>query len=266
MKEIHLGGHDEQTDDTGAPLADRCAWLAPSPDDVWSLYADVIGETGPLPTLIEWDNDVPDWPVLADEARAAARILQRNAAQGGLTCSPRSNPNLRRRCSIRTSRSRTMSRLIPRAGPPNVLPSIATMSWPASSMHLQAKFPATERIVGEDFFAAMARVFVTAHPPRSKILHTYGDDFGDFIAAFEPAAELPYLADVARLEAARTRAYHAADADPLTAAAFRTSRSGPAIGSMRLTLHPSLQIVCSRHPVVTIWSMNAGELPLRPHR
>ena len=44
---------------------------------------------------------------------------------------------------------------------------------------------------------------------------TYGDDFADFIAAFEPAPELPYLADVARLEAARTRAYHAADAAPL---------------------------------------------------
>ena len=128
---------------------------------------------------------------------------------------------------------------------------------------LQAKFPATERIVGEEFFAAMARVFVTAHPPRSKILHTYGDDFADFIAAFEPAAELPYLADVVRLEAARTRAYHAADADPLAAAAFQHA-DPDRVGSMRPTLHPSLQIVCSRHPVVTIWSMNAGDLPLGP--
>ena len=126
---------------------------------------------------------------------------------------------------------------------------------------LRAKFPATERIVGEEFFAAMARVFVTAHPPRSKILHAYGDGLPEFIAAFEPAAELPYLADVVRLEAARTRAYHAADADPLAAAAFQQA-DPDRVGSMRLTLHPSLQIVCSRHPVVTIWSMNAGELPL----
>ena len=70
---------------------------------------------------------------------------------------------------------------------------------------LRAKFPATERIVGEDFFAAMARIFVATHPPRSKILHTYGDDFGGFIATFEPAAGIPYLADITRLEAARTR-------------------------------------------------------------
>jgi hypothetical protein len=128
---------------------------------------------------------------------------------------------------------------------------------------LRTKFPATERIVGEEFFGAMARVFVMAHPPRSKILHTYGEDFGDFIAGFGPAAELAYLADVARLEAARTRAYHAADATALTAADF--SEVAPdAIGSLRLTLHPSLEILRSRHPVVTIWSMNSGEAELAP--
>lgn len=128
---------------------------------------------------------------------------------------------------------------------------------------LRTKFPATERIVGEEFFGAMARVFVMAHPPRSKILHTYGDDFGDFIAAFEPASELVYLPDVARLEAARTRAYHAADATALNAADFG-GIAPEAIGSLQVTLHPSLQIQRSRHPVVTIWSMNAGEAELAP--
>jgi hypothetical protein len=105
----------------------------------------------------------------------------------------------------------------------------------------------------------MARVFVSAHPPRSKILHNYGDDFGDFIAAFAPAGGLPYLADVARLEAARTRAYHAADAAPLGAADF-SALDPKTIGTLRLSLHPSLQIVRSPYPVVTIWAMNAGDL------
>ncbi len=128
---------------------------------------------------------------------------------------------------------------------------------------LRAKFPATDRIVGEEFFRAMARVFVTVHPPRSKILHIYGDDFGAFIEAFEPAAEMPYLGDVARLEAARTRAYHAADAMPLAAQDF--ARLDPAsLGGLRLMLHPSLEILRSLHPVVTIWSMNAGEIEPGP--
>lgn len=128
---------------------------------------------------------------------------------------------------------------------------------------LRAKFPATERIVGADFFAAMAHVFVTAHPPRSKILYTYGDDFGDFIAAFEPASAVPYLADVARLEAARTRAYHAADAEPLAHDAF-ANIAPQSIGVLRLMLHPSLQIVRSHHLMVTIWAMNTGEMELGP--
>jgi uncharacterized protein (UPF0276 family) len=74
VKEIHLAGHDVTTDDAGAPLlidAHGC----PVADPVWRLYADVIARTGPLPTLIEWDNDVPDWPTLRAEAEAAQSIL-----------------------------------------------------------------------------------------------------------------------------------------------------------------------------------------------
>jgi uncharacterized protein (UPF0276 family) len=79
VKEIHLGGHDEQTDDEGAPLLID-AHGSPVADPVWTLYAHVIGKTGALPSLIEWDNDVPEWPVLADEAHAADGILRAAAA------------------------------------------------------------------------------------------------------------------------------------------------------------------------------------------
>jgi hypothetical protein len=88
---------------------------------------------------------------------------------------------------------------------------------------------------------------------------TYGDGFADFIAAFPPAAELPYLADVARIEAARTRAYHAADAAPVAAEAF-AALTPEALAGARLILHPSVAIVRSPHPAVTIWAMNAGEV------
>ena len=72
--ELHLGGHEEQADEHGAPLLiDNHA--APVVDPVWRLYADVIARLGPAPTLIEWDNDVPDWPVLAAEAARATEIL-----------------------------------------------------------------------------------------------------------------------------------------------------------------------------------------------
>jgi uncharacterized protein (UPF0276 family) len=80
VKEIHLGGHDAQEDETGAPLLID-AHGAPVADAVWALYESVIARTGPLPTLIEWDNDVPDWPILAAEARAAGTILARHATR-----------------------------------------------------------------------------------------------------------------------------------------------------------------------------------------
>ena len=76
VQEIHLAGHATDADDDGADLLidshDRevCA-------DVWALYDRVLGHTGPLPSLVEWDNDVPEWPVLADEVRKADRHLAR---------------------------------------------------------------------------------------------------------------------------------------------------------------------------------------------
>jgi hypothetical protein len=126
---------------------------------------------------------------------------------------------------------------------------------------LATRFPAVERIVGEEFFAAMARVFVIAHPPLSPLLMKYGDAFPDFIDGFAPAAQLSYLADVARLEAARTRAYHAADAEPLDPAQLQAIEP-EALGGVSFLLHPSTEIIRSAHPIVTIWAMNAGETEL----
>lgn len=128
---------------------------------------------------------------------------------------------------------------------------------------LQTRFPAVRKIVGEDFFAAMARIFVAQRPPRTPILAIYGDEFATFIAAFEPARELAYLADMARLEAARTRAYHAADAAPVERGEF-AALDPNAVGRIRVALHPSIEIVRSSHPIVTIWAMNSGARELAP--
>jgi uncharacterized protein (UPF0276 family) len=72
--EIHLAGHFNTTDDQGAPLCID-AHGAPVIADVFTLFESVIARAGPLPTLIEWDNDVPEWPVLRAEAQAAQRRL-----------------------------------------------------------------------------------------------------------------------------------------------------------------------------------------------
>ena len=77
VEEIHLAGHAEDTDDEGDTLLID-AHDRPVSEDVWALYEVVMSQTGPLPTLVEWDNDIPDWPVLRREAQAADAVLERH--------------------------------------------------------------------------------------------------------------------------------------------------------------------------------------------
>ncbi len=74
--EIHLGGHDEDSDDHGAPLLIDSHGREVA-DPVWRLLDHTLTRSGPLPTLVEWDTDVPDWPVLAAEARRVEKALDR---------------------------------------------------------------------------------------------------------------------------------------------------------------------------------------------
>lgn len=118
---------------------------------------------------------------------------------------------------------------------------------------LESRFPVSARLVGEEFFRAMARLYVEKTPPASPVLLRYGADFAGFVGAFPPASAVPYLADVARLEWAWHEAYHAKDAVPLplTDLAEVCETAEQAV----LRLHPSLQVVRSGYPVVTIWQL-----------
>ncbi len=73
---------------------------------------------------------------------------------------------------------------------------------------LADSFPVTQQLVGEEFFRAMARIFLRGSPPPSPILTAYGEGFPAFVADFAPARTVPFLADVARLEWLRLRALH----------------------------------------------------------
>jgi hypothetical protein len=122
--------------------------------------------------------------------------------------------------------------------------------------NLEAAFPAVRRLVGEAFFAATASAYVTQQPPRSPVLLLYGESFGDFLDGFPPAAGVPYLGDVARLEWARRFACHAADAIPLPVASLAEVPEA-ALPALRFTLHPSLRLVTSRWPVASLWAATA---------
>jgi hypothetical protein len=125
---------------------------------------------------------------------------------------------------------------------------------------LAETFPVVQELVGTEFFRAIAAVFVRQAPPHSRILARYGREFPGFIGQFEPARGVPYLADVARLELARVRAFHAADAEPVTSEALGLAMANPErIAELRLVCHPSLSVVESRFAVVSIWAAHQGQ-------
>jgi hypothetical protein len=123
---------------------------------------------------------------------------------------------------------------------------------------LASIYPAVQRITGVEFFRAMARFHVRASPPRSPLLFEYGRDFPDFIKRYEYAQSVPWLGDVARIERAWLDSYHAADADPLSAAALGSVPADRLAGLVFLP-HPAVRIVCSSFPSVSIFTANRNE-------
>ena len=123
------------------------------------------------------------------------------------------------------------------------------------STALGDNFPVVRRLVGDEFFRAVAKRFVAAHPPRDPCLSAYGAGFADFLADFEPARSLPYLPDVARLEWKRIDVTFAPETPALDLAAL-AKRPAAAQGRLTLALRPSIGLVMSPYPVDRIWAAN----------
>jgi hypothetical protein len=126
---------------------------------------------------------------------------------------------------------------------------------------LAAIYPAVQRITGVEFFRAMARFHIRATPPTSPLLFEYGRDFPAFIETYEYAGAMPWLADVARVERAWLDAYHAADAEPLSAEALG-SVPPERLAEVVFFVQPATRIVRSRFSVVTIFAANRGRTPV----
>ena len=128
---------------------------------------------------------------------------------------------------------------------------------------LAATYPAVQRITGVEFFRAMARAHLRATPPTSPLLFEYGRDFPTFIAGYAYAQDLPWLADIARIERAWLDAYHAADAPPLPAPVL-AAVPADGLADLTCTAHPATSIVRSAYPAVAIFAMNRAEGPVTP--
>ncbi|MBL8323519.1 MAG: putative DNA-binding domain-containing protein [Rubrivivax sp.] len=119
---------------------------------------------------------------------------------------------------------------------------------------LRDTFPVVRELVGDEFFSAMGRLYLCDHPPRSPVMSEFGASFAAWVADFEPATALPYLAEVAQLEFARLCSLHAADAPGIAPAELAAALADPhALAATVLTLHPSAQVLRFDHAAVSMW-------------
>ena len=117
---------------------------------------------------------------------------------------------------------------------------------------LAANFPTVERLVSPDWFRGCAQAYLVQSPPDVPMLIEYGATFPDFLEGFGPAAELPYLPSVARIDRLWTETHLAADgATPIA----------PPSGAARLALHPSTRLSWFPEPAPTIWRLNRPPAP-----
>jgi len=118
---------------------------------------------------------------------------------------------------------------------------------------LETGFPTIRKLVGAEFFKAMAGVFLRAHPPEDPRLATYGGQFPGFLSRFAPVRHLSYLPDIARLDLGLRQSYHAADVTPLSV----TDLPPSAVMDLKPRVAPATLFLSSRYAIFDIWRYNA---------
>lgn len=120
---------------------------------------------------------------------------------------------------------------------------------------LETAFPVLRKLVGDTFFRAMAGVYLRKHPPSSPLMMFYGAQMPEFLRHFAPVQSLPYLPDIAILELAMRRSYHAADAPAIDPQTIARLAPDVLLGA-RLRFAPAVQVIASNYPIHAIYTAN----------
>lgn len=269
--ELHLAGHlvtpHAVVDHHGATVA----------EPVWDLYAAALQRYGAVPTLIEWDTDLPPLDVLLGEAGKAQTMLARHAPhspwQGTLAAapSPVSGDAL-----AADQQAFATALLDPACDTGRLWQGQEAVSAARFGLYrgqlnatwrrtLGHAYPVVLALVGEEFFAGLARAYGREHPSDSPDLNQFGARFADFLATFPHVADLPYLPDMARLEWALHLAHYAPDAQGVGPEAL-AALSPQQLEASRWALHPACTLLASRWQVPALWQAHQegdgqGEFP-----
>lgn len=258
--EMHLAGHMISDglliDHHGAPVA------AP----VWALYEEALRRFGPVSTLIEWDTDIPALSTLLEEATRAQALLrqyQPNRAAPTVIVAPHDDPVAPPLIFIQQKMSDALFDAATETTILELFNGNAQRAEHGLALYrgnlaatwnkaLASAFPVLNALVGDEFFAALARAYGRSHPSSAGDLNRYGAGFADFLDSFAPVAPYPYFPDMARCEWALHLAHYAPDLDGITSNALATLNTAQ-FGRAVLRLHPACQLIASRWPIVEIW-------------
>jgi len=119
-------------------------------------------------------------------------------------------------------------------------------------------FPTLKKLVGEEFFTAMAKIYIAENPPQSACLINYGDSLPNFLATFKPCAQLGYLPDVARLECLQNQVYYANETAALCVEALQALTS-EVLSTASVCFKNTCVFFQSRYAVYAIWEQNQAE-------
>ena len=256
--EMHLGGHlvtpRAVIDHHGATVA----------EPVWALYEAALQRFGQVATLVEWDTDVPELAMLLGEADRARAMLRCHHAvppwQGSvntLLALPPDQQLVRTQqvlaaALVDTSQAGAALKLCRGVLAEERLGLYRGNLLATWRRVLGQAYPVVLALVGEEFFAGLAREYGRQQPSQDADLNRFGDGFAAFLAAFAPAAQLPYLPDMARLEWSLHLAHYAPDAAGLPAATL-ASLTPEQLEDCRFSLHPACALIDSEWQVVALW-------------
>ena len=254
--ELHLGGHlltpQAVIDHHGAAVA----------EPVWDLYAAALLRFGAVPTLVEWDMDLPALDILLGEADKAQAMLtqhEQHSPWHGVPVLPPPRPASLD--ALAAGQQAFATALLDTAA---TLPSFTGEVVPERFALFRGNLSATWRrtlghaypvvlaLVGEQFFAGLARAYGRQYPSDGANLNHFGARFADFLSSFPPAAELPYLPDMARLEWAVHLAHYAADAPALAPEALAALHPDQ-LEARGFALHPACALLASNWQVAALW-------------
>lgn len=261
--EIHVAGHlkgqHALIDHHGAAVA----------EPVWELYRAALARFGRVPTLVEWDTDIPQLDVLLAEAAKAECIADEypdaaiaSSASGCAQAAGVEGPAAYQQAfgaALFDSAHDDAALALAKgdAGKDRLAIYRGNLSagWEKS---LASAYPVVRQMVGEDFFAGLARAYGKAYPSQDPDLNQFGRDFARFLGEFEPARDYPYLPALAQLEWAVHRAYYAPDAHRLSA--DELGKVAPEqLENARFELHPAVALHASEWASVQLWRAHQGD-------